>query len=63
MNTTDDMSNKYLIFLLDQGRLAIGEYISPEIMEAVYFEQGFEYSVGILEPDEYKVIGAIDTLI
>lgn len=63
MNTSDDMSNKYLIFLLDQGRLAIGEYVAPEVVEAVYFEQGFEYSVGILEPDEYKVIGAIDTLI
>lgn len=48
-------SDKYVVFLLHQGAIGIGEYISEDFMRVVYYIDSFEYESDF-ESDEYKII-------
>lgn len=48
-------SDKYVVFLLHQGAIGIGEYVSEDFMRVVYYIDSFEYESDF-ENDEYKII-------
>lgn len=49
------MSDKYVVFLLHQGTIGIGEYVDTDFMRVVYYIDSFEYE-SEFERDEYKII-------
>lgn len=49
------MNDKYVVFLLHQGAIGIGEYISEDFMRVIYYMDSFEYE-SEFEEDEYSVM-------
>lgn len=49
------MNDKYIVFLLHQGAIGVGEIISPDFMRVVYYIDSFEYEEEF-EPDEYRIM-------